>query len=252
MRTSNATARLRKIRLLVADGNRMNCQLLISGLKRSRNIRVVAHAINTDQIMREIEATKPKVALISANLADGSLAGFSAVRDLRTSHPDLRTILLLDSSDRGWVIDAFRAGAKGIFCRQDPLGFLSKCIQAVHAGQVWANSGQLESVLEAFARVAPPRLGDVGGKAGLSKREEQVAELVSEGLSNREIARQLRLSEHTVKNYLFHIFEKLGMSSRVELVLYARAKERAPEQAVPFTGENVTPLRNGGRNEHES
>lgn len=232
MRTASARARLGKIRLLVADGNRMNCQLLISGFRRCRRIRVVAQAINTEQVMREVESTGPKVALISANLADGSLAGFSVVRDLRTSHPELRTILLLDSSDRGWVIDAFRAGAKGVFCRQDPLGFLSKCIQTVHAGQIWANSAQLESVLEAFARVAPPRLGDVGRKVGLSKREEQVAELVSEGLSNREIARQLRLSEHTIKNYLFHIFEKLGMSSRVELVLYAHTQETSQPESL--------------------
>ncbi|HKC72265.1 MAG TPA: LuxR C-terminal-related transcriptional regulator, partial [Terriglobales bacterium] len=56
-------------------------------------------------------------------------------------------------------------------------------------------------------------------------REQQVAQLVSEGLSNREIAQQLKLSEHTIKNYLFHIFEKLGMSSRVELVLFARTLE---------------------------
>src|SRR5689334_18654875 len=116
MRTANARARLGKIRLLVADGNRMNCQLLISGFRRCRRIRVVAQAINTEQVMREVESTGPKVALISANLADGSLAGFSVVRDLRTSYPELRTILLLDSSDRGWVIDAFRAGAKGVFC----------------------------------------------------------------------------------------------------------------------------------------
>ena len=216
------------VRLLVADGNRMNCQLLITALQRCRRIEVVARATNSEQIMSGARTNRPTAALISAALQDGSLSGFSAVRELRAQSPEIRTILLLDSAEPGLVIDAFRTGAKGIFCREDSLSSLCRCIEAVHAGQIWANSMQLESVLEAFARVAPPRLIEASGKAPLSKREQQVAQLVSEGLSNREIAQQLNLSEHTVKNYLFHIFEKLGMSSRVELVLYARTLEKGP------------------------
>jgi DNA-binding NarL/FixJ family response regulator len=96
----------------------------------------------------------------------------------------------------------------------------------VYQGQIWATSTQLHTILDTFARIVPPRFpsGD-GPQAALSKREREVAELVAEGLSNRDIASQLGLSEHTIKNYLFHIFEKLGMSSRVELVLYARHLE---------------------------
>lgn len=221
------------VRLLVADENRMNCQLLITALRRYRRIRVIGRATSTEQVLSEVRANHPNVALISASLQDGSLSGFSVVRELRTHSPEIRTVLLLDSAERGLVIDAFRAGAKGIFCREDSLTSLCRCIEAVHAGQIWANSTQLESVLDAFARVAPPRLVESNGKTPLSKREQEVAQLVSEGLSNREIAKQLNLSEHTVKNYLFHIFEKLGMSSRVELVLYARAQERTPEPASP-------------------
>lgn len=215
-----------KIRLLVADQNRMNCQLLITALERCRQIRVVGRATSSEQVISEVKLADPSILLISANLQDGSLSGFGVVRQLRTDYPQVRAILLLDSSDRAWIVDAFRAGAKGILCREDSLAPLCKCIQTVFLGQIWANSDQLECVLEAFARVAPPRLVETAGKPPLSKREREVAELVSEGLSNREIAQQLRLSEHTVKNYLFHIFEKLGMSSRVELVLYARTLEK--------------------------
>jgi two-component system, NarL family, nitrate/nitrite response regulator NarL len=217
------------VRLLVADENRMNCQLLISALKRSSRIRVVSCATDSEQILTEVESTNPNVALISATLRDGSLAGFMVVRELRTQFPDLRSVLLMDSGERGWVIDAFRVGAKGIFCREDSLTSLPKCIHTVHAGQIWASSGQIESVLEAFARVAPPRFAEGHGRAPLSKREREVAELVSEGLSNREIAQQLKLSEHTVKNYLFHTFEKLAITSRLELVLFARSMEKSTE-----------------------
>lgn len=215
------------VRLLVADENRMNCQLLITALQRYRRIQVIARATTSEQILAGGRANRPTVALISTTLQDGSLSGFSAVRELRAQSPEIRAILLLDSAQSGLVIDAFRSGAKGIFCREDSLTSLCRCIEAVHAGQIWANSTQLESVLDAFARVAPPRLVEANGKMPLSKREQEVAQLVSEGLSNREIAKQLSLSEHTIKNYLFHIFEKLGMSSRVELVLYARTVEKA-------------------------
>lgn len=221
------------VRLLVADGNRMNCQLLITALQRYRRIQVVARATNSEQILSGARTNRPTVALISASLQDGSLSGFAAVRELRAQSAEIRTILLLDSAEPGLVIDAFRAGAKGIFCREDSLNSLCRCIEAVHAGQIWANSVQLESVLDAFARVAPPRLVEAGGKVPLSKREQQVAQLVSEGLSNREIAQQLKLSEHTIKNYLFHIFEKLGMSSRVELVLFARTLEDSSGGLLP-------------------
>ena len=108
-------------------------------------------------------------------------------------------IVVINSGDREVVVNAFRSGARGLFCFADyPFRLLCKCILSVHQGQVWANSEKL-----------------------LTPREEQVVALVADGLSNREIAQELGLSEHTVKKYLFRIFDKLGISSRVELVLYA-------------------------------
>jgi two-component system, NarL family, nitrate/nitrite response regulator NarL len=222
----NAEPRSDVARLLVADQSLMNCQLLVGALRRCRRIEIVARATSSDQLLTEVQATRPSVALISAHLQEGSLAGFAIVRRLRSLHPGVRAILLLDSAERGWVIDAFRAGAKGIFCREDPLGSLCKCVQSVHMGQTWASSQQIADVLDAFARVAPPTLTDARTKVALSRREQEVAELIAEGLSNRDVSIQLGLSEHTVKNYLFHIFEKLGISSRLELVLYSRSLEK--------------------------
>ena len=213
------------IRLIVADQNLMNCQLLVGALRRCRRIEVVARATSSDQILAEAKASLPSVALIGATLQDGSLAGFEAVRRLRNLHPEIRAVLLLDSADRASVIDAFRAGARGIFSRDQSLGTLCRCIQNVHAGQTWASSEQIEAVLEVFARIAPLLLPDKA-KVPLSQRELEVAKLVAEGFSNREISEQLKLSQHTVKNYLFHIYGKLGMSSRVDLVLHVRSVDR--------------------------
>ncbi len=88
-------------------------------------------------------------------------------------------------------------------------------------GQIWLGNAELEHVLAALSQARPLRVVNPEGSSLLSPREEEVVHLVAEGLGNREIAEQMELSEHTVKNYVFHIFDKLGVSNRVELVLYA-------------------------------
>jgi DNA-binding NarL/FixJ family response regulator len=140
---------------------------------------------------------------------------------------------LLDARTRELVVDAFRFGAHGVIFRDEPVETLCKCIHAVSEGQVWANSLHLGFLLEALTQVSPVRLQDARGGNLLTKREEDVARLVAEGMSNREISRQLRLSEHTVRNYLFRVFEKLGISSRVELVLYCLQQRQNLPLAFP-------------------
>jgi two-component system nitrate/nitrite response regulator NarL len=119
------------------------------------------------------------------------------------------------------VVDAFRGGAKRVFCRAEPWQALCKCIEAVHKGQIWVNSNQLQSVLDALVSATPLRMVNPRGQTLLTKREDDVVNLVVDGLSNREVAQKLGLTEHTVSNYLFRIYEKLGISTLVELVLYA-------------------------------
>jgi DNA-binding CsgD family transcriptional regulator len=96
-----------------------------------------------------------------------------------------------------------------------------KCIQVVHRGQVWASSQQIDYLIDLISQVPSLRVINANGNRLLTPREEQVVALVAEGLSNREIAQELKLSEHTIKKYVFRIFDKLGISTRVELVLYA-------------------------------
>ncbi len=86
-------------------------------------------------------------------------------------------------------------------------------------------------MIEAFSQLAPMRVVNADGMRLLTKREEEVVRLVAEGMQNREIAKELNLSEHTIKNYLFHIFDKLGVSSRVELVLYAVSSAKTMQTA---------------------
>jgi len=124
------------------------------------------------------------------------------------------------------VIEAFTAGAMGVCSRDESCEVLCKCIDRVHSGQIWANSEQLHYLLETLWTGSRVRLIDARGHALLTKRQEEIVYLVAEGLRNREIAEHLKISEHTIRNYLFRIFEKLGISSRTELILYAIAKSR--------------------------
>jgi len=128
--------------------------------------------------------------------------------------------MLLKLASRDLVIDAFRAGAAGVFCRTEPVRALSKCIQVVHTGQIWANTDHLHFILEALISATPLRVIDSRGRYLLAPKENEVANLVAEGLTNRDVAKKLGVGEHTVSNYLFRIYEKLGISSRVELALY--------------------------------
>ncbi len=214
------------ISVLVADSNRMGCQLLAAALKdRPYHFNVITYAVNSAEILNAAKKHAPHVALISANLQDGALTGFKVLRELRASHPKTRAIMLLDSPERDLVVDAFRGGARGVFCRADSIGRLCKCLYSVHIGQIWASSNELQFLLEALAEAASLRVVDAQGINLLTKREGQVVHLVAEGLTNREISRELKLSEHTVKNYLFRIFDKLGVSTRVELTLCAFSQQ---------------------------
>ncbi len=108
--------------------------------------------------------------------------------------------------------------SRGIFSKEERLETLCKCIRSVHEGQIWARSDDLDRALEAFANAPLVCTTNHKGVELLSARERQVIQHVAGGMSNREIANALELSPHTVKNYLFRIFDKLGVSSRTELL----------------------------------
>ncbi len=209
------------IRVLAADATRMNSQLLAAALERDKRFQVLDPVSDARGIIAAVAKEKPAVVVISAELDDENGKGFEIARELRSMHADARVVMLLDASERNQVVEAFRAGARGVFCRSESLLSLARCIQCVSDGQIWANSRELRYLLEALGEALPLRVVDTRGAALLSRREVEVVRCVAEGLSNREIAQRLGLTEHTVKNYLFRIFDKLGVSKRVEVVLYA-------------------------------
>ena len=217
---------VQRIQVLVADADPMGSQLISGALKRCRNqFDIVAMSSDSSDAILKLNEHKPDVAVISAELQDGPLMGFKVLNELRVAQFKTAPVMLLRDSERDLVIDSFRNGARGVFLRVQSFKALSKCIRTVHKGELWASNADLEFVLEALTHLKLFQLVGAHGLRLLTMREEDVVRLVAEGMRNLEIAQQLNVSEHTVRNYLFRIFEKLGVSSRVELVLYAFSKQ---------------------------
>lgn len=209
------------IGVLIVDSNQMQRQLLLRALRRRAEFRVAACNTEREEILKAVVSGDMQVMVMNAE-HDREHHGMALVRRLHLAHPAVAKILLIDANDRNLVVNAFRSGARGLFCFPDhPFRLLCKCIHSVHRGEVWANNEQLHYLLEAIAEVPSLPVVNSNGKNLLTAREEQVVALVADGLSNRNVALELRLSENTIKKYLFRIFDKLGVSSRVELVLYA-------------------------------
>ena len=210
------------IRVLIALGSPMDCQLLQAALKGShQQLKAVACTVSRTDTLQCLSRGNVDVALVNADLEDGRLTGLNVLSEIHTSYKSTPVVTLFDTWNDDLIVHAFRAGAMGVFCRSETkLDMLWKCIRAVHLGQVWANTVQMQLLLRTLRKATPIRTHYSPGMNLLAVREIQVANLVAEGLATKEIAKKLNITEHTVSNYLFKIYNKLGISSRVELVLY--------------------------------
>jgi two-component system, NarL family, response regulator DegU len=219
------------IQVLVADSSPIQSQLLTRALQIRKDFQVAAVALEASALQKFMESNHADVVLIAGN----HLPDLSLLRWLRVSYPRVAPVLLAENDDRELVVNAFRAGAKGVFLfSETPFPMLCKCIQCVSRGQVWVNCQQMNYVLDALAEVPTLRVVNSNGRFLLTPREEQVVALVADGLTNRGVAVELGLSEHTIKKYMLRIFDKVGISSRVELVLYALSHgEHRPSEWMP-------------------
>jgi DNA-binding NarL/FixJ family response regulator len=228
-----------KIRVVVADSSRIHTNLLAEALERDAEFEVISFDSESRHLLPAVIALDADVLVVNANLDEQPSRGFGIVAEMRAKDPNVRSVVLLDSLNDEMVLNAFRAGAKGIFGKSEPIEELRKCIHCVHQGQIWANTREMSLAVEALASAPTVRTVNARGLSVLSKREVQVVYCLAEGLSNREIAKRLQLSQHTVKNHLFRIFEKLGVSSRIEL-LYMTLSPAGPGQPGPENPTNVS------------
>lgn len=222
------------IRVLLADSKPMQSQLLAAAL-RQQGFQVFTCEPEVGSILQTAEGCTADVAVMSCSSRQSASAYLTALRTLHLTFPGIPKVFLMETDDRELVVQAFRFGARGVFCLADcSFQSLCECIARVHHGDIWAGTRQLNHLLDSVCQISEFRVVSSCGDKLLTSREEQVVALVADGLSNRHVATELGLSEHTVKKYLFRIFEKLGISNRVELVLYAmhHGAPQAPEWAA--------------------
>ncbi|HZR64614.1 MAG TPA: response regulator transcription factor [Terriglobales bacterium] len=220
MRDENASLPV-GISVLLADSKQMENQLLADSL-RQRGFQVFSCASEVPAILQFLETTPPDIAVVRCLGDYSEVPDLAMFRTLHFMHPQIPKVCLMDVQSREVAVQAFRAGARGLFCLADSsFQLFCECIERVHRGEIFATNQQLSYLLDSVCQLPSMRVFGASGECLLTSREEQVVALVTDGLSNRDVANELGLSEHTVKKYLFRIFEKLGISSRVELVLYA-------------------------------
>jgi DNA-binding NarL/FixJ family response regulator len=201
--------------------------VLSRAFARRKDINVVGSAHSRKELLKQVAEHRPDVALMSASLEGQPTEGLQALSELHLMRSSTLPIILLDRIDHEQVLEAFSHGARGVVCTTQSFDVLCKSIRSVYAGQVWAASIEVQWIIQALGERKPTRIVSAKGTALLSKREEQVVDLVTEGLPNIEISKKLGVSAHTVKNHLFHIFNKLGVSNRAELLLYALSSRDA-------------------------
>ena len=204
------------IRIVLAESSNMANQLLSNAFPRDHRFKLTGQAVTSSELLQAVSGGCD-VAVVAADL-EREQGGMEVARTLRDSCPQVRLVLLLDELVSGPVVAAFRAGASAVFGRNQSLDQLWKCLACVHAGQIWAGNRELQFVLESLQHSMPARITNGEGVSLLTEQEERIVSHVCEGLTNREIAECMGLSEHTVKNHLFRIYSRLGISSRVEVM----------------------------------
>ncbi len=216
----------RSIRTLIADRNRMASQLLAESLSQDSRFSV-SIAATTVEIIAMCASFRPDVVVISADLESVPRKGLLAARRLSSAYPHINIVMLVEVTGEE-IVASFRNGARGVFCRTEPLSEFKECVLAASQGRIWVHNGGTEFLLDAIK--SAPSCDAISQVNTLSKREIEVAELAAQGLTNKQIAAHLALSEHTVKNYLFRVFEKLEISNRIEL-LFLMVNERKANDA---------------------
>jgi two-component system, NarL family, nitrate/nitrite response regulator NarL len=230
-------------RVLIADRDSMSSDLLAAALTRDGNCKALA--VPATELLRRLATGRIDLVVIGAEVNHSSINGFYLAHQVSNAYPNVLIVILLDQSTPASVIDAFRSGARGVFSRQQPVTEFIACVEHVRKGFIWAAERETAFLLKAFRCIPSPHLAVANNSPPLTMRELQVVRCVAKGKTNKAIAAELGLSEHTVKNYLFRAFEKLGVSNRVELLLcltvrgYAGEPNRTDEPEADLLAEKT-------------
>ena len=211
------------VRIVIADDH----PIVRDGLKKllllEDDFEVVGEAADGREVLERVQELDPDVLLLDLRMPN--LDGLSALQALQQTNKRTRVIVLTASEDKNEFVQAMKLGCSGIVLKQTAPDLIVKSIRKVHAGEIWLDSHTTAAVLRQFqtgSEAGGPAAGGKGReRSPLSTREREIVALVAQGYKNKEMAEKMFISEQTVKNHLHNIFDKLGVSDRLELALYA-------------------------------
>ncbi|HEX5423953.1 MAG TPA: response regulator transcription factor [Candidatus Acidoferrales bacterium] len=205
------------IRILVADDHAIFRDGLRKLLEGSDDTQIVGEASNGVECTKMLPKLKPDILLLDLRMPEKD--GLAVLEEVNFESLPTRVIVLTAAEDDRDVVRAMRLGARGVVLKQSASDLLLKSIHKVYDGEIWLDNRMTAEVIDAFKKSA--EAGIRREKPLLSDREKEIVQLVAQGFRNREIGEKLFISEQTVKNHLHNIFDKLGVSDRLELALYA-------------------------------
>jgi DNA-binding NarL/FixJ family response regulator len=209
------------IRIVIADDHPIFRDGLRKLLTLEDDFRVVAEARDGKEVLEILEEVQPDILLLDLKMP--GLDGLTALQKLQNSRTKTKVIVLTASEDKNQFVQAMKFGTCGIVLKQTATELLIKSIRKVHAGEIWLDSHTTAAVMRQFS--SPMDSAPLGSRdrdrSPLSQREREIVVLVAQGFKNKEMAEKMFISEQTVKNHLHNIFDKLGVSDRLELALYA-------------------------------
>jgi len=208
------------INIVISDDHALFREGLRKLLEAEPGISIVGEAVDGEETVKLVGELKPHVLLLDLSLP--KLSGLEVLAELGKLEIKTRTIMLTAAIEREQVIAALQLGVRGIVLKHSALQLLLKSIRCVNEGQYWVGQEGVSDLIHALRRMKPSHSTSTTGRnLGLSSREMEVIALIVAGYTNKDLARELGISENTAKHHLTNIFDKLGVSNRLELVLYA-------------------------------
>ena len=208
------------IDIVIASGHPIFREGLRKLLEAEPGLRIVGEAADGEETVKVVRQLKPKILLLDLSMP--KVTGLEALRELSKLGTQTRTIVLTAAIEKEQVIEVLQLGARGIVLNHSALQLLLKSIRCVSAGQYWVGHESVSDLIQALRRIGPDhRASEASRDFGLTSRQKQVIALIVAGYTNKDLARKLDISEHTAKHHLTNIFDKLGVSNRLELVLFA-------------------------------